>query len=320
MSSPAPPPPAAPPVGRLAPSPTGWLHLGHARSFLLAWWSARAAGGRVVLRLEDLDRSRVRPEQVEACVRDLAWLGLDWDGPIRLQSEGERELRAAADELAARGLSYACVCTRREVEEAIAAPHDAEPVYPGTCRGRFASLEQAERATGRRAALRLATPDVALRLLDRVHGPFESRPAREAGDFPLTSRDGQVAYQLAVVVDDARQGVSEVVRGDDLLASTGRQALLADLLGLPRPSWAHVPLVVDLEGRRLAKRTDALALGALRERGVAPERVVAWAARSAGLEVPPRVRAADVLPAFDLARLPRAPVPAPAVDALLESP
>jgi glutamyl-tRNA synthetase len=310
------------PIGRLAPSPTGRLHLGHARSFLLAWWSARAAGGRIRLRLEDLDTSRVRAGYVAGCLQDLEWLGLDWDGPPLVQSEGLAGLEAALAELVSRGLAYPCICTRSEIEGARSAPHgdDGSGAYPGTCRGRFADLAEAERVSGRRAALRLRVPDVELQLEDRVVGPFRSRPALEVGDFPLTSRDGQIAYQLAVVVDDARQGVNEVLRGDDLLSSTGRQALLQDLLALPHPTWAHVPLVTDAAGRRLAKRADDLSLAHLRSLGVAPEAVVAWAARSAGLEVPARVRAEEVLAAFDLALLPRSPVVCPTPEALLAPP
>lgn len=305
------------PVGRLAPSPTGRLHLGHARSFLLAWWSAKSRGGRVVLRLEDLDAGRVRAEHVAGCLEDLEWLGLEWDGAPHLQSEGRGELEAALEVLLERGLVYPCVCTRREIEEALSAPHGPTGPYPGTCRGRYASAAEAERASGRRPALRLRVPELELELVDRVVGPFRSSPAREAGDFPLTSREGQIAYQLAVVVDDARQGVSEVLRGDDLLPSTGRQALLQDLLGLPRPAWAHVPLVTDGAGRRLAKRADDLSLARLRALGVAPEAIVAWAARSAGQQVPARARASEVLAAFDLGRLPRGSVPAPAPGELL---
>ncbi len=302
-----------PPTGRLAPSPTGRLHLGHARSFLLAWWDARSRGGRVVLRLEDLDASRARPEFVRGCVEDLAWLGLDWDGPPRVQSEGREQLVAALAGLERRGLVYPCVCTRSEIEAALSAPHPGESGarYPGTCRGRFRDAAHAERETGRRAALRLAVPERELELTDRVVGPLRSNPSREVGDFPLTSRDGQIAYQLAVVVDDARDGVDSVLRGDDLLDSTGRQALLQELLGLPRPTWAHVPLVVDAGGRRLAKRADDLSLAELRARGVRPGAIVAWAARSAGLDVPAELRAEELLPAFDLARIPRIPVPAP---------
>lgn len=290
------------PVGRLAPSPTGSLHLGHARTFLLAWWHARSRGGRIVLRIEDLDRTRVRPGMIEQCVEDLRWLGLDWDGPIRIQSEGESELRAAALTLLERGLAYPCVCTRREIERARSAPHadEHEPPYPGTCRGRFATIEEARASTGREPALRFRVPTGSVHFVDALHGPSSFDVAAEVGDFPITSREGQVAYQLAVVVDDARDGVNEVVRGEDLLPSAARQALLQDALGLPRPAWYHVPLVTDA-GQRLAKRTDALSLRALRAAGASPRAIISWAARSSGHDVPPGLAAADLLPTFRLA-------------------
>lgn len=301
------------PVGRLAPSPTGRLHLGHARTFLLAWWHARSRGGRVLLRIEDLDRTRVKPGMVEACIEDLQWLGLDWDGPPRLQSEGEEHLREVLRALERRDLAYPCTCTRKEIESAASAPHPGEQAapYPGTCRGRYASREEAERRSGRPAVLRFRVPPGVVRGTDRIAGPFGSDVAAELGDFPLSSRDGQIAYQLAVVVDDARDGVDEVVRGDDLLESCPRQILLQRALGLPQPDWVHVPLVVDAQGRRLAKRADSLSLAQLRARGVSPESIVAWAARSAGHPGPARMRPADLLPSFSLASLPRSPVPLP---------
>jgi glutamyl-tRNA synthetase len=180
------------PVGRLAPSPTGRLHLGHARSFLLAWALARSRGGRVLLRLEDLDRGRVKPDLIEACIEDLRWLGLDWDGPALLQSEGEAGLREALARLVDGGEAYPCVCTRREIELAVSAPHPGEegPRYPGTCRGRFRDLFEAERWSGRRAAWRFAVPDGPIELRDELRGRFVIDVASEQGDFPLTSRDG----------------------------------------------------------------------------------------------------------------------------------
>lgn len=295
-------------TGRLAPSPTGLLHVGHARSFLLAWWSVRARGGRLVLRLEDLDRTRVKPGLADACLRDLEWLGLDWDGAVEYQDERRAELFECARRLERAGLAYACTCTRHEIELARSAPHAEEHValYPGTCRGRYDSLEQARRHSGREPALRLRVePGTLVTVEDVLAGPLTEDVSQAAGDFPITSRDGQVAYQLAVVLDDARQGVTEVLRGDDLLASTPRQALLQDLLGLGRPTWVHVPLVTDALGERLAKRHDALSLQALRERGVRADSLVAWIARSAGLEVQGPSSARAVLAHFDLACLPR---------------
>lgn len=293
--------PERPVVGRLAPSPTGLLHVGHARSFLLAWWFARRAGGAVRLRLEDLDAGRVRPGMVEAALEDLTWLGLETDGPALVQSERAASLREAALELQRRGLAYPCVCTRREVEAARSAPHAGEegPAYPGTCRGRFADLDHARRITGREPALRVLVPEGPVRFRDRCHGELVEDLSRTVGDFPVTSRDGQVAYQLAVVLDDAHQGVTQVVRGEDLLASTARQAYLHDLLGLPRPEWIHVPLVTDDAGVRLAKRHDSLALARLRAAGLAAEALVGWCARSLGLPVRGAASAAEVLAGFD---------------------
>lgn len=297
--SPAPPPV----VGRLAPSPTGSLHLGHARTFLLAWWHARARGGRVLLRIEDLDRERVKPGMLEECLATLTWLGLDWDGEPLVQSREPEPARAALAELVARGLAYGCDCSRKDIERAASAPQegDGELRYPGTCRERGLLARADARALG----LRLRVPAGVLEFTDGCAGPFRVDVAHEVGDFLLARRDGALAYQLAVVVDDARTGVTEVLRGDDLLPSCARQALLQRALGLPTPRWFHVPLVIDADGRRLAKRSGALALAALRARGVDPRAIVAWAARSSGQEAPERLTPAELLPRFDLARLPR---------------
>ncbi len=300
------------PVGRLAPSPTGLLHLGHARSFLLAWWSVRSRSGQMVMRMEDLDAPRVRQDMVDAALADLEWLGLDWDGPVELQSAGADGLRAAIASLADRGLAYACVCTRGDLRAAASAPQhgdgDGEVRYPGTCRGRFASQAEAERSSGRAAGLRFVVPPGAVEIDDAVAGRARFDVQAEVGDFLIATKSGAPAYQLAVVVDDARQGVTEVLRGDDLLPSAARQWHLQRALELPHPTWLHVPLVVDADGRRLAKRADDLGLAKLRAGGTDPRAVVAWAARSAGLEVPERVTAAEVLDGFTLEHLPRDPV------------
>ncbi|MCB9915119.1 MAG: tRNA glutamyl-Q(34) synthetase GluQRS [Planctomycetes bacterium] len=302
------------PVGRLAPSPTGLLHLGHARSFLLAWLWSRARGGRVVLRMEDLDATRAKPELAACALRDLEWLGLDWDGEVLYQSRHHDELRGAAEELCERGLAYPCVCTRREVAEAIAAPHGpgSEGVYPGTCRDRYASLAEARRRTGREPCLRYRVPSGEVTVRDELLGDYVQDVAREVGDFPVTSRDGQVAYQLAVVLDDERQGVTDVLRGEDLLESTPRQALLLEDLWFERPRWAHVPLVTDAKGRRLAKRADDLSLASLAAGGLDPRRLVGWLAGTFGAALAepgdaPRTPA-ELVAGFDLARLPRGPV------------
>jgi glutamyl-tRNA synthetase len=297
-------------VGRLAPSPSGLLHLGHARTFLIAWWHARASGGRVVMRIEDLDGARASREHGDAALRDLEWLGVDWDGPVKVQSQGIERLNEAVQTLLELGLAYPCVCTRGDVRTAQSAPHQGETElrYPGTCRGRFASVEAAASASGRAPGIRLRVPSELVTFDDRLFGPQSFDVQAEVGDFLIARRDGAPAYQLAVVVDDAAQGVTEVVRGSDLLASTARQRWLQRALGLEEPTWLHVPLVLDASGRRLAKREADLSLSELRARAVDARSVVGWAARSAGLEVPARATACEVLPYFGVERLRREPV------------
>ncbi len=247
--------PASPlPVGRLAPSPTGRLHVGHARTFLLAWWHLRSRGGHVLLRIEDLDRQRVKPGAVDELLRDLEWLGLDWDeGPL-LQTADTSAMQAAVERLLEAGLAYPCTCSRSDIERALGAPHasDGETRYAGTCRGRYASPEDARSASGGAPGIRLRVPGGPLEIEDGFAGTARIDVQREVGDFLLGRRDGSFAYQLAVVVDDARSGVNEVLRGDDLLPSAARQWHLQHALGLPHPAWFHVPLVVDESGRRLA--------------------------------------------------------------------
>lgn len=298
------------PTGRLAPSPTGSLHLGHARSFLLGWWHARSRGGRLILRLEDIDRERVKPGMADQCLRDLEWLGLDWDGPVWVQSQDARAHAAALQKLIDAELAYPCVCSRKEIEAAQSAPHADEPKgrYPGTCRGKYASVEEAERKSGRSAALRFRTRTGGVVVDDAFAGRYESDVEREVGDFPIALRAGSLAYQLAVVVDDARASVDEVLRGDDLLASTPRQFLLQEALGVPHPTWYHVPLVVDEGGRRLAKRSDDLSLARLRSEGVEPRAIVAWVARRSGMLGAEMQTAHELATEFDIARVPRTPV------------
>ncbi|MEE2939392.1 MAG: tRNA glutamyl-Q(34) synthetase GluQRS [Planctomycetota bacterium] len=273
-------------VGRLAPSPTGRLHLGHARSFLIAWWSARAQGGRVVLRIEDLDGERVKPGATDLVLADLAWLGLDWDGDPLLQTSRAAAHRDALDSLVQEGRAYPCVCTRREITEAASAPHGdpGEQPYPGTCRGRYASVEEARAATGRAPAIRLAVEPARgpVAFEDAIQGACAVDVIGAAGDFVIGRKDGQAAYQLATPLDDAHQAVTEVVRGADLVPSAGRQALVLDALGLHPPRQAHVGLVHDADGQRLAKRAGALSLEELRASGVLPEQIATWAAASVG--------------------------------------
>lgn len=262
------------------------------------------------MRMEDLDAPRVIAGTADAILRDLEWLGLDWDGPVVLQSTGLERVNDAVRRLIERGLAYACVCTRGDLRTAQSAPQAGtlEPRYPGTCRGRFASIEAAERSSGKPAGLRFVARDGETCFVDGFAGPVVANVADDAGDFLIARKGGAPAYQLAVVVDDAAQGVTEVVRGDDLLASTARQSLLQEALGLPHPSWWHVPLVVDETGRRLAKRDDDLSLAELRERGVAPEAIVGWVVRESGLAPVERISARDALPVFDLARVSKAPL------------
>lgn len=277
--------------GRFAPTPSGRMHLGNAFSALMAWLSARAAGGEMVLRVEDLDpRARSR-ERAALLADDLAWLGLDWDeGPL-YQSERGRRYDEAIERLGRAGLTYPCFCTRAELHAA-SAPHasDGAPVYPGTCR-HLTPDEVTRRSRSRRPAVRLRVPDAGdpagtIEFRDRAYGARSEVLSRECGDFLVRRSDGVVAYQLAVVVDDAEMGVTEVVRGRDLLGSCARQIYLARLLGWEPPAYGHVPLLVAPDGRRLSKRDRDLDLGALRERGVRPERVVGVLAAAVGL-VPP---------------------------------
>jgi glutamyl-tRNA synthetase len=292
-------------TGRFAPSPTAPLHVGNLRTALAAWLFARAAGSRFLVRVEDL-AARPDAEAVAAGqLADLRALGLDWDGPVLCQSERRAVHDAAIAELERRGLTYPCWCTRREVAEAAEAPHGQPPgSYPGTCRDlserRRAELE----ASGRPAALRLRSGGARVTIVDRLHGEVSA----VVDDLVLRRNDGVPAYNLAVVVDDADQGVEEVVRGDDLLPSTPRQAHLADLLGRPRPGWAHVPLVVGPDGERLAKRHGAVTLADLAAAGTGPAEVRAALAASLGLAAPGEPVTADQLVArFDPARIPLTP-------------
>ena len=300
--------PDGPVVTRLAPSPTGLLHLGHARSFTLAWLHARSRGGRVVLRIEDLDRERCKSELVDTARADIEWLGLDWDGEVRVQSRDTTPYERACDALLEQGDAYACTCTRAEIA-ALSAPHadDGEQRYPGTCAGRFASPAAALRETGRASGLRLRVPPGSVLVRDELRGERSFDVSADVGDFLVRRRDGAFAYQLAVVVDDGLDGVTDVVRGDDLFSSAARQMLLQRALGLPTPRYWHLPLVQDEHGARLSKRRGDIGLADLRRRGVDPRTVLGWIARSADLDRGPRPAPADLLPGFDLRRLPQSP-------------
>jgi glutamyl-tRNA synthetase len=277
--------------GRFAPSPTGVLHLGNLRTALLAWLFARSAGSDFLMRIEDLDAGRVREELVGEQLSDLASLGLDWDGDVVRQSARG----ALYDEALSRLDTYECFCTRAEIREAASAAHGPVGAYPGTCRDLTAAQRDALRAE-RAPALRVRADGAVVGFEDRVAGHFEGF----ADDFVVRRNDGAYAYNLAVVVDDGAQGVEEVVRGADLLDSTPRQIWLGRALGLPELTYAHVPLVLGPDGRRLAKRDGDVTL-----REVAPGDALAWMASSLGL--PPVRTTAELLPAFDVATLPREP-------------
>jgi glutamyl-tRNA synthetase len=294
--------------GRFAPSPTGRLHLGNARSALLGWWWARASRGTFLLRVEDLDRARCRPEHLETLWRDLEYLGIDWDEPPLFQSQRQPLYDAALQRLGPTRV-YPCFCSRKEVAAAASAPHgplDEGPIYPGTCRLRSAE-DRAARALERPAALRFAPPEGELCFEDLFHGRLCQDVAREVGDFVVRRNDGVASYQLAVVVDDAASKVTHVLRADDLLGSTARQLALYGALAKPPPTHAHVPLVLGPDGKRLAKREGAFAVAELRQAGVPAERVVGLLAGWSGLGDHPR-SAREVAAQFDLRWVPKGPV------------
>ena len=292
-------------TGRFAPSPTGPLHIGNLRTALLAWLFARSSGGRFLMRVEDLEPRPDRHRHEADQLRDLAALGLDWDGPVLHQSELRPRHDAVLAQLVERGLTYPCFCSRREVREAAEAPHGQPPgSYPGTCRDLSGTRRRELEGSGRPAALRLRASGDEVTIVDRLHGPVTAA----VDDLVLRRNDGVPAYNLAVVVDDADEGVQEVVRGDDLLTSTPRQAHLADLLGLPRPTWAHVPLVLGADGERLSKRHGAVALADLAAAGVDAAGVRSALAVSLGLaEAGEPVALVELLKRFDRDAVPTTP-------------
>lgn len=291
--------------GRFAPSPTGSLHLGNLRTALVAWLSARSVGGDFIVRMEDLDRATSsRAHEIDQ-LDSLRSIGLDWDGEVVRQSERFAMYHQAIERLPTERV-YECFCTRREIRQAAEAPHGADPDgrYPGTCRSLTAGDRRALRDAGRRPALRLRGEDDEESFDDRCCGPQRGR----VDDVVLQRNDGVPAYNLAVVVDDAAQGVTEVVRGDDLLASTPGQIRLHRLLDLPIPEYAHVPLALAPDGSRLAKRHGAVTLADLGVRGMSPGDVCARLAWSIGIDTGGRpVMAGELLERFDLAGVPRRP-------------
>jgi glutamyl-tRNA synthetase len=296
-------------AGRFAPSPSGDLHLGNLRTALLAWLFARSTGRAFILRMEDLDR--VQPGADVRQLADLRALGLDWDGPVVYQSTRADRYDAAITKLAARGLTYECFCTRREIREAASAPHPvvgsaptADGFYPGTCRDLSPAEIADRRSIGRPGALRLRACVDHWTVQDELSGPFTA----VVDDIVLRRNDGVAAYNLAVVVDDAAQGVDQIVRGDDLLSSAPRQAYLGSMLGVPAPRYAHVPLALNASGQRLAKRDGAVTMSDLTALGLGPADVLSTIAVSLRLARPAElVSTTQLLDRFDPQLLPREP-------------
>ena len=307
------------PRGRYAPSPTGMIHIGNARTALAAWLSARSRGGGFVWRLEDLDRPRVVPGVAEAQLEDLIWLGLDWDegpdvgGPHAPYAQSQRSAfyEEALRRLAEGGRLFPCRLSRKDLAAAASAPHGPEETpYPASLRPQNLEPDWFERLCGAAkadAAIRFRVHDRPVSFVDRVYGPITERVDLAVGDFVLKRRDGLYAYQLAVVVDDLAMGIDEVVRGADLLASTARQIQLVEALGGTPPAHAHVPLMVSSRGEKLSKRDRGLTLRSLREADVRPQAVAGYLAFSLGLlDRPELCRPADLIPVFSWERIGRA--------------
>ncbi len=288
-------------AGRYAPSPTGQLHLGNLRTGLLAWLFARSTGRRFLLRIEDLDAARVRPGMAEQQLADLAALGITFDGEPVVQSQRLTAYQQAMVKLADR--TYECFCSRREIAEAASAPHGSVARYPGTCRN-LTEAERIDRRRRRQPALRLRADGAVQTAHDLLHGDIIAK----VDDVVLRRNDGVPAYNLAVVVDDAFSGIDQVVRGDDLLPAAATQAFIAELLGYPSPTYVHVPLAVNAEGRRLAKRDGAVTLSDRAALGMEPRAVLGLLSESLELASPGEEISPEVLlERFDPERLPRSP-------------
>ena len=301
-------------VGRLAPSPTGALHLGNVRTFMIAWLRARSQGGKVIMRMEDLDHPKDKPGAAAQAIEDLKWLGFDWDEEY-VQSERKGIYREALAALGSR--VYPCVCSRRDVEAAQSAPHAGEQLhYPGTCRGRFATWAEARESKGADPCWRFRVPDGAVVAFDdALAGHYEQDVPKTLGDFPVARDEFGAGYTLACTVDDLLMGVTEVVRGDDLLAATPAQILLAQALRQTEPfaktrppTYCHVPLVVGRDGKRLAKRHGDTRIASYREQGKAPEEILGFLAASCGWAAKgEKAKLGDLIARFDLATIPLSP-------------
>ena len=297
-------------VGRLAPPPTGALHLGNVRTFMVAWLRARMSGGRLIYRTEDLDHPRDKPGAAREAMEDLRWLGFDWDEEY-VQSERRGIYREAVDSLFERGLAYPCTCSRRDVEAAQSAPHEGEQLfYPGICKGRYSSWEEAASAIAPRTPCwRFASSSPLVyggpvEFDDAFYGHYSQDVPAVLGDFPLArDRDG-AGYTLAVVVDDLEMGITEVVRGDDLLPATPAQIMVARALGGAVPSYCHMPLVVGPDGKRLAKRHGDTRISRYRAEGISPEAIIGRLALTCGWGDGSPVRLSGLLGEASLDRVP----------------
>lgn len=297
-------------VGRLAPSPTGALHLGNVRTFMIAYLRARQAGGKLIMRMEDLDHPKDKPGAAKGAIEDLKWLGFEWDEEYT-QSERIELYRDAAKTLIEKGLLYPCICSRKDVENAQSAPHAGEQLfYPGTCRGRFASWEEAEKAISpRKPCWRFKIEaGTSVSFVDNFAGPYSQAVDKVLGDFPVARDKDGAGYTLAVVVDDLAMGVTEVVRGDDLLAATPAQILISRALGAADLEYCHVPLVVGPDGKRLAKRHGDTRVASFRQAGMSSKRLLGIVGESLGIaEKGEELSLVDMLPRFDLSRIPKNP-------------
>ena len=293
-------------IGRLAPSPTGAQHVGNARTFLLAWLSVRSRGGRLILRMEDIDSPRIKAGAAQQAVEDLHWLGLDWDDGPYVQTERLPLYEEVLQQLKERELIYPCTCSRSEVAAAASAPHVGQegPRYPGTCsKNRAATANELPAGT---FAWRLRTTDKIRTFHDGLVGKVQCNVSQELGDFIIAKADGTPSYQLAVVVDDHAMQITEVVRGDDLLPSAFRQLELYELFDWQPPRFIHVPLVVGVDGRRLAKRHGDTRLATLRDSGVRVEQLIGKLAQSLQLsESAEPISAHELLADFDWSRVSR---------------
>jgi len=296
---------------RLAPSPTGALHIGNARTFLVNYLMARRRRWRILMRMEDLDSPRVKPWAAKQALDDLQWIGITWDDTVADQSDRADDYMRTLDRLVALGCAYPCVCSRKDIQQAAAAPHreDHMTAYPGLCRGKYDSADSAIQQTGRPVAWRVRVDSEPIVFEDRFAGPQKVNLGDTCGDFVVFRNEGLAGYQLAVVIDDAEQGVDAIVRGDDLLDSAARQIHLRKLLGIgPEPEYWHLPLVIGPDGRRLAKRHGDTRLSHYRELGVSPDRMLGLLGFMCGVfDRPVETDMPQLLETFDLSKLSREP-------------